>query len=174
MSDDITKVSKEELNGKLINYHQGLKLVENLIVKCPEDGVYSCTVCSRKFSKIIGNCREHIWRSHYNVYMYRCTADGCGRTLRKLTDYKDHVKQHEIKLAKKQQLMASQEMALANESKYHLLTEPIDVNKERGFEIAGLYFYHDPTISLYKCKLCSFTHNRIQVCCQIHPVVCCL
>ena len=160
--DDICKLSKEDLEGKLINFQQGLKLVQKIIEKDVQEGSYKCLLCNKIFPKIVGNCREHIWRTHFNVYLYRCDFDGCGRKLRKLTDFKDHIKQHEAKIQKKQELIASQENTLPTNVIYHLLTEPLDVNKEKGFEIAGLYFYHDPTLSAYKCKLCEFTHNRIQ------------
>lgn len=159
---DICKIPKRELDGKLINFQQGLRLVENIIEKNSKEGSYKCLLCNKVFPKIIGNCREHIWRTHFNVYLYRCDFDGCGRKLRKLTDFKDHLKQHKAKIQKKEELIASQENALPNNVIYHLLTEPIDVNKEQGFEIAGMYFYHDPTLAAYKCKLCDFTHNRIQ------------
>lgn len=159
---DICKISKKDLEGKLINFQQGLKLVENIIEKNVQEGSYKCLLCNKVFLKIVGNCREHIWRTHFNVYLYRCDFDGCGRKLRKLTDFKDHIKQHEAKIQKKQELIESKENTLPTNVIYHLLTEPIDVNKEKGFEIAGLYFYHDPTIAAYKCKLCEFTHNRIQ------------
>jgi len=159
---DICKVAKIDLEGKLINFQQGLKLVQNIIEKNLQEGSYKCLLCNKVFPKIVGNCREHIWRTHFNVYLYRCDFDGCGRKLRKLTDFKDHIKQHKAKIQKKEELIASQENSLPNNVIYHLLTEPIDVNKEQGFEIAGMYFYHDPTLAAYKCKLCEFTHNRIQ------------
>jgi len=158
--DDITTVPAEDLHGKLISFHQGQSLAKRLIEKSGSE--YKCKLCGKECGRVVGNCRDHIWRVHFNVYLYICDRESCNRKFRKLTELKDHLKQHGEKENELKNMIVNKEIGLTSGENFHLLTQPIDVEKERGFEIASLYFFQDPVIRKYRCKLCKFAHSRLQ------------
>ena len=76
-----------QLSGKLVSRQQALDLARDL-VKREEGGGYRCTKCGKLFSRIIGNCREHVWRTHYNIYLYKCNkSPGCHRKFRLVCNF---------------------------------------------------------------------------------------
>ena len=43
---------------------------------------------SRNTVHIAGNCREHVWRTHYNIYLYKCNkSPGCHRKFRLVCNF---------------------------------------------------------------------------------------
>ena len=156
--EDLTSLPLEELSGKKISSAQGRLLRKTRITRNEEAGHYECELCDFK-KEFMAQLSDHVMTAHYNVFIYRCPVENCGKLLRNWSRYTTHRNTHTREKAtptpraRRQPFRSSTGPAQLD---HHLLTEDVFVGKEEGLRIAREYFYFNEEIRKYQCKMCKY------------------
>ena len=156
--DQIVEIPMDELSGKKISSAQGRVLRKTKITRNEAEGVYECELCDYK-KEYLAQLSDHVMTAHFNVYMYRCPLEDCGKLLRNWSRYTTHRTSHKREKGNpgpRQKRQPFRVGTFSIDEEYHLLQEDVYVGKEEGLKIARGYFFYDEKLEKYKCKMCDY------------------
>ena len=156
--DDILSIPMDQLKGKKVSTKQGKVLMKAHLFRDEQQEVYCCKLCDYKRPNA-SQIHNHILSFHCGVHMYVCPQKDCNMKLLNWGRYTTHEKTH-LRAKEKEKLNGNEVIR----EEYLFLKEPMYVGKEKGKQIAAMYFDYNSKAKNYECKLCQYAsrHQRVE------------
>ena len=156
--EEMGSLPLEQVAGRKVSSAQGRALRKCGVTRLESAGCYECQYCDHRREHMAQLC-DHVMTAHYDVYIYRCPVEGCGKLLRNWSRYTTHRSTHgrtRAAPAPRARRKHWREESGGPEEGHHLLQEDTFVGKEEGLRIARGYFQYSEEAGRYQCKLCEY------------------